>query len=171
MRLRGYHRFRRAGLAGCILLSSVFASGARADDWRDGGLKRLNDRLAEWGIVLNATYIGETLGNASGGVRRGAVYEGRLDVGTDIDLDKAVGWSGAVLHANFFQIHGQGLSRYYVNNLMTVDTLMWGSDYPHTDGIWPESTKYIEEQFRGLSQEDIRKITCDNAAKFYNLTN
>jgi predicted TIM-barrel fold metal-dependent hydrolase len=57
------------------------------------------------------------------------------------------------------------------NNLMTVDTLMWGSDYPHTDGIWPESSKYIEEQFRGLSPEDIRKITCDNAAKFYNLTN
>jgi predicted TIM-barrel fold metal-dependent hydrolase len=58
-----------------------------------------------------------------------------------------------------------------VNNLMTVDTLMWGSDYPHTDGIWPESTKYIEEQFVGLSREDIHKITCENAAKFYNLTN
>ena len=58
-----------------------------------------------------------------------------------------------------------------VNNLMTVDSLMWGSDYPHTDGIWPESTKYIEEQFVGLSREDINKITCENAAKFYNLTN
>ena len=57
------------------------------------------------------------------------------------------------------------------NNLMTVETLMWGSDYPHTDGIWPESTKYIEQQFAGLSADDIRKITCENAAKFYNLTN
>jgi predicted TIM-barrel fold metal-dependent hydrolase len=57
------------------------------------------------------------------------------------------------------------------NNLMTVDTLMWGSDYPHTDGIWPESTKYNDMQFAGLSPEDVRKITCDNAAKFYNLTN
>ena len=57
------------------------------------------------------------------------------------------------------------------NNLMTVETLMWGSDYPHTDGIWPESTKYIDQQFAGLSAEDIHKITCENAAKFYNLTN
>ena len=57
------------------------------------------------------------------------------------------------------------------NNLMTEDSLMWGSDYPHTDGIWPESTKYIDEQFAGLTQDQIRKITCDNAAKFYNLTN
>ena len=54
---------------------------------------------------------------------------------------------------------------------MTVDTLMWGSDYPHTDGIWPESSKYIEEQFAGLSADDPHKITCENAAKFDNLTN
>jgi len=24
------------------------------------------------------------------------------------------------------------------------DTLMWGSDYPHGDGVWPESSKYID---------------------------
>ena len=50
-----------------------------------------------------------------------------------------------------FQFDPIGPKLLNVNNLMTVDTLMWGSDYPHTDGIWPESTKYIEEQFKGLS--------------------
>jgi predicted TIM-barrel fold metal-dependent hydrolase len=70
-----------------------------------------------------------------------------------------------------FQFDPIGPKLLNVNNLMTTDTLMWGSDYPHTDGIWPESTKYIDEQFKGLSAEDIRKITCENAAKFYNLTN
>src|SRR5688572_6730648 len=52
-----------------------------------------------------------------------------------------------------------------------VETIMWGSDYPHTDGIWPESTKYIDEQFAGLSPDVIHKITCENAAKFYRLSN
>ncbi len=70
-----------------------------------------------------------------------------------------------------FQFDPIGPKLLNVNNLMTKDTLMWGSDYPHTDGIWPESTKYIEEQFQGLSAEDVHKITCENAAKFYNLTN
>ena len=55
------------------------------------------------------------------------------------------------------------------NNLLTEDTLMWGSDYPHTDGIWPESTKYIAEQFAGLTDAQIKKITCDNAVEFYGL--
>jgi len=70
-----------------------------------------------------------------------------------------------------FQYDPIGPKLLNTNNLMTEDTLMWGSDYPHTDGIWPESTKYIDEQFAGLTQDQIRKITCDNAAKFYNLTN
>jgi uncharacterized protein len=52
-----------------------------------------------------------------------------------------------------------------------VETLMWGSDYPHPDGVWPESSKYIEEQFAGLPADTIHKITCENAAKFYGLVN
>ena len=47
---------------------------------------------------------------------------------------------------------------------MGVETLMWGSDYPHPDGVWPESSKYIEEQFAGLPADTIHKITCENAA-------
>jgi uncharacterized protein len=54
---------------------------------------------------------------------------------------------------------------------MGVETLMWGSDYPHPDGVWPESSKYIEEQFAGLPADVIHKITCENAAKFYRLVN
>ena len=52
-----------------------------------------------------------------------------------------------------------------------LETLMWGSDYPHPDGVWPESSKYIEEQFAGLSAEQVHKITCENAARFYGLVN
>ena len=48
---------------------------------------------------------------------------------------------------------------------------MWGSDYPHTDGIWPESSQYIEEQFARISPEVAHKITRENAAKFYGLVN
>ena len=52
-----------------------------------------------------------------------------------------------------------------------VETLMWGSDYPHPDGVWPESSKYIAEQFAGLSPEVVHQITCENAGKFYGLIN
>jgi predicted TIM-barrel fold metal-dependent hydrolase len=50
-----------------------------------------------------------------------------------------------------------------------VETLMWGSDYPHPDGVWPESSKYIAEQFGHLPPDVVHKITCENAGRFYGL--
>jgi predicted TIM-barrel fold metal-dependent hydrolase len=52
---------------------------------------------------------------------------------------------------------------------MGVETLMWGSDYPHPDGVWPESEKYINEQFAHLPSDVTRKMTCENAGRFYGL--
>ena len=52
---------------------------------------------------------------------------------------------------------------------MGAESLMWGSDYPHGDGVWPESSRYIAEQFADLPAATTRKITCDNALRFYRL--
>jgi porin len=76
--------------------------------------------FAARGIAYSLTYLGETLGVASRGMRRGGIYEGRLDAQIDLDLEWLAGWTGAALHANAYQIHGRNLSRYYVGNLMTV---------------------------------------------------
>jgi len=54
---------------------------------------------------------------------------------------------------------------------MGVETLMWGSDFPHPDGVWPESKKYIDEQFKHLPADVVYKMTCENAGKFYGLIN
>ena len=54
---------------------------------------------------------------------------------------------------------------------MGVETLMWGSDYPHPDGVWPESIKYIDDQFSHLPADVKYAMTCGNAAKFYGLSN
>jgi predicted TIM-barrel fold metal-dependent hydrolase len=52
---------------------------------------------------------------------------------------------------------------------MGPETLMWGSDYPHGDGVSPESSKHIEEQFGHLPPEIARKMVCENAGRFYGL--
>lgn len=79
--------------------------------------------LKQQGITYSLTYIGESFGNVTGGSRRGGIYEGRLDVQFDADLDTLMGWQGGSVHTNFYQIHGTGLSRYYVNNFITVSAI------------------------------------------------
>ena len=46
---------------------------------------------------------------------------------------------------------------------------MWGSDYPHSDGTWPESQKVFAEQFSVLPDDVVRKITYENAGRFYGI--
>ncbi|MGH7074598.1 MAG: amidohydrolase family protein [Stellaceae bacterium] len=49
------------------------------------------------------------------------------------------------------------------------DKVLWASDYPHPDSIWPNSHATVERQMKHLSPETRRKLTRDNAAKLYGL--
>jgi uncharacterized protein len=51
------------------------------------------------------------------------------------------------------------------------DNIMWGSDFPHPDGIYPDSQEYIEKELGHLPAATRRKIVCDNAAKLYRFVN
>ncbi len=75
------------------------------------------------GIRLELRYTGEVIGVASGGIRRGAAYEGRADLSLDADLAQLAGWHGTVLHASAYQIHGYQLSENDVGNVMTVSNI------------------------------------------------
>ena len=81
------------------------------------------DALKAKGIVFGLTYIGEVFGTLRGGLRQGAIYQGRLDLQVDADLAVLTGWEGASLHTNAYQIHGTGASRYYVGNLDVVSNI------------------------------------------------
>ena len=47
------------------------------------------------------------------------------------------------------------------------DNIMWGSDFPHPDGIWPDSLEYIQRELGHLPTATRHKIVCGNAAKLY----
>jgi porin len=80
----------------------------------------LPNPLQRYGVKFAATYIGEVLGNVSGGLKQGAIYEGRLNLAVDVDLQKLVGIDKLTFHANMFQIHGGGLSRSNLQNFFVV---------------------------------------------------
>jgi predicted TIM-barrel fold metal-dependent hydrolase len=51
-----------------------------------------------------------------------------------------------------------------------ADKVMWGSDFPHPDGVWPDSREYIERELGHLPASIRRKIVCQNAAALYGFT-
>lgn len=80
----------------------------------------LPNPLQRYGVKFAATYIGEMLGNTSGGLKRGTIYEGRLNLAVDVDLEKLADLDKLTFHANIFQIHGDGLSRENLQNFFVA---------------------------------------------------
>jgi predicted TIM-barrel fold metal-dependent hydrolase len=48
--------------------------------------------------------------------------------------------------------------------------LMWGSDYPHPEGTWPHSRRYLARQMEALPDETVHGLVWDNAARLYGVT-
>ncbi|MGH7963060.1 MAG: amidohydrolase family protein, partial [Candidatus Binatia bacterium] len=53
--------------------------------------------------------------------------------------------------------------------LLNVDHLLWGSDYPHLEGTFPQSQEMVAKVFAGVPEAETRKMVRDNAAALYNL--
>jgi predicted TIM-barrel fold metal-dependent hydrolase len=56
-----------------------------------------------------------------------------------------------------------------INNRGTtgVETLMWGNDYPHPEGTWPDSQAVNADQFADVGQADLDAIVHGNAARVF----
>ncbi|MET4793147.1 porin [Bradyrhizobium japonicum] len=125
------HRFALRNAAAIVLAATVASTSALAGAKDESAAEWLapkwfnewHDGLANKGLNFGATYIADNIANVSGGVKRGAIHFGRLDLSVDADLDKLVGWTGGRFYANAFVIYGQGLSRNYVMNLATISEI------------------------------------------------
>jgi predicted TIM-barrel fold metal-dependent hydrolase len=58
------------------------------------------------------------------------------------------------------------IRRRYVNG---VDALMWGTDYPHPEGTWPNTATRLATDFREVPVEETRLLLGLNAVRCYDL--
>jgi porin len=102
----------------------------------------LRPSLSQYGLALNVIETSEVFGNITGGLKRGAIYEGVTDLNLGFDLRTYFHWRG-VFFARAYQIHGRGLSANYLENLHTLSSIeatrttrlyeLW---YEHHFGDW-----------------------------------
>jgi uncharacterized protein len=69
-------------------------------------------------------------------------------------------------HATF-QYEQSGV---HLLNFLGENTIMWASDFPHPQGVWPDSQAYIKKQFDHLSKDVKHKVICGNAMDLYGLS-
>ncbi len=52
-------------------------------------------------------------------------------------------------------------------DLLGEDNIMWGSDFPHPDGVWPDSQDFIARELGDVDAQVRHKIIYANAARLY----
>ncbi len=48
-----------------------------------------------------------------------------------------------------------------------IDKLMWGADYPHLEGTWPNTRNALRETFDGVPEGEVRAMLGENAAEVF----
>jgi len=55
-----------------------------------------------------------------------------------------------------------------LRDVIGVDNMMWGSDYPHSESTFPQSRKILAEILAGVPDHEHAKIVGGNTARVYN---
>ena len=83
---------------------------------------KLRRQLCKSGIKLGVTETSEVLGNLTGGLRQGPIYEGVTDLNLSLDLRPPLHVRGNVF-VRAYQIHGRGLTANNIGNLNTISNI------------------------------------------------
>src|SRR5262249_54767733 len=79
--------------------------------------------MADRGFSFQINWVGDTIGNATGGTNRTVIHQGRFDFEGDLDFEKILGWNGLKAHANVFSIYGHGLTHTTILNFATISEI------------------------------------------------
>jgi len=54
-----------------------------------------------------------------------------------------------------------------LRDIVGVENLQWGNDYPHAEATFPFSHKFLQSQLEGVPDEEAAMIAGGNTAKMY----
>lgn len=86
-------------------------------------------------------------------------------VSTDLDRSPSSYWE-----TNFKITIEDDRSAVLCRDLIGVDTIMWGNDYPHRDSTWPCSQAVVDSVMEGVSAEDRTQMVTGTAAALYRVS-
>ena len=70
-------------------------------------------------------------------------------------------------HRNVFMAFQQDDIGIRLRDVIGVDGMLWGNDYPHPESTFPQTQRILEEILADCSEEEKDKIVAGNAARIY----
>ena len=131
------------------------------------------DLATNLGIAITPVYIGEVMGNPTGGIKQGITYDGLFNVPLDIDVDRLTrGLTSDVdFHVNALWLQGQGLSVRHTGDFSNTSNIS-GYNTVRLQELWLQKGFWNKRaNLRlGLLAADAEFFTTSNGSLFLNGT-
>jgi porin len=144
---------------------SLWNRAALGGDW--SGIRK---ELDNYGFTFSPVYTGEVMGNLSGGMKQGAIYDSSLNLPLTIDLGKIRGgWDSGTVYANAFWIAGRSLAADYVGSIGDPSNIA-GYDTVRLQEFWFQQTFWQARASLkiGLVAADTEFFSANASALFMN---
>ena len=101
-----------------------FTTGLWTRDTLLGDAGGVRSGLWNYGITFGLQDINELWGNVTGGVQRGAAYNGATLMSVGLDTQRAFGWEGGTLNVSGWNIRGRNIATDNLLNLQTPSGML-----------------------------------------------
>ena len=149
---------------------SGFLGSLQRTNFLLGDMFGLRTALSRYGVSLAVQETSEVLGNPTGGVRKGAEYDGLTQAILQLSTQRAFGWYGGLFNISALQVHGRNFSADNLSNIQTASgieadraTRLWE--------LWYDQKLLNEDRLDikiGQQSVDQEFIVSTNAAYFIN---
>ncbi|SMF99389.1 carbohydrate porin [Burkholderia singularis] len=160
-----------AGAALALGAASAHAYDFTNSPYLLGDWNGMRTRLADKGINFSASYTGELAHNFSGGTDHLTRYTDQWAIGTNLDLNKLIGWKGAQFQFTMTDRNGRdlGADAHIGNNMLIQEVYGRGQTW-HLTQFWINQKLFDDRLQIKLGRltlgEDFASFSCD----FENLT-
>ena len=147
-----------------------FLAGLKKSNYLLGDLFGVRTDLSRYGMSVAIQETSEVLGDTTGGIHRGAEYDGLTQAILQLNTQRAFGWYGGLFNVSALQIHSRNLS---ADNLGTIQTAS-GIEADRATRLWElwYDQKFLDEDRLdvkvGLQSADQEFIVSPNALYFVN---
>jgi porin len=149
---------------------SGFLSDLNRSNYLLGDLFGLRTWLSKVGVSLAIQETSEILGNATGGIKQGAEYDGLTQAILQLDTQRAFGWYGGLFNISALQLHGRNLSAENLDTLQTASGIE-GDRSTRLWELWYDQKLLPEDRLDiriGQESADQEFIVTPNGAYFVN---
>jgi len=121
--------------------------------------------LEQHGTTFTVFYTNDVLSNLSGGIKRGTIDQGKVELQVTTDLDKVAGLKDLTLYWNAFQIHNTGrIRRDYAGGMNTIAAI-------EANGTTRLSELWLEQKiFNGQASIRVGQLAADSEFFFSDLS-